>query len=102
MQHPLPKSADLVTPFKLRIVWKDGAVTEHGARDLRLRCPCAGCVDETSGRRILDPASVKDDILLLVVEPVGRYALTFTWSDGHRTGIFSWSYLRGMADGAGA
>ena len=99
MPVPEPKAADLVSPFNLRIRWKDGAVTEHAARELRLRCPCAGCVDETTGRQLLDPASVPQDILLLVVEPVGRYALSFVWSDGHRTGIFSWPYLRQLAAG---
>lgn len=92
--QPLPRSADLVSPFQLRIEWKDGLVTLHGARELRLACPCAGCVEETTGRRLLDPAMVPQDLLLLVVEPVGRYALSFVWSDGHKTGIFSWPYLR--------
>jgi DUF971 family protein len=27
-------------------------------------------------------------------EPVGRYALRFTWNDGHQHGIYSWQYLR--------
>lgn len=102
MQHPLPKSATLTSPFSLRIEWRDGAVTEHAARELRLRCPCAACIEEGTGRKILDPQSVPDDLLLLVVEPVGRYALSFIWSDGHRTGIFAWRYLRGLAADAGA
>jgi DUF971 family protein len=102
MQIPLPKSAELESPFVLRIEWRDGVITRHRARELRLRCPCAGCVDEHSGVRTLDPARVPQDILLLVVEPVGRYALSFVWSDGHKTGIFSWQYLRGMATGAQA
>lgn len=97
LMQPLPKSADLVSPFKLRIEWKDGLVTEHAARDLRLACPCASCVEETTGRKLLDPASVPQDVLLLVVELVGRYALTFVWSDGHKTGIFAWPYLRQLA-----
>ena len=102
MQHPLPRTAALTSPFSLRIEWKDGAVSEHAARDLRCRCPCAGCVEEGTGRRTLDPASVPADILLLVVEPVGRYGLSFVWSDGHKTGIFAWPYLRRLAglDGA--
>jgi DUF971 family protein len=36
--------------------------------------------------------------LLLVavkdIEPVGRYGLRFRWSDGHDTGIYSFSLLR--------
>lgn len=97
MNAPVPKAADLVSPFQLRIRWSDGAVSEYAARALRLACPCASCVEEGSGRKLLDPATVKDDILLLVVEPVGRYALTFVWSDGHKTGIFAWPYLRRLA-----
>ena len=28
------------------------------------------------------------------VTPVGRYAISFTWNDGHSSGIYSWDYLR--------
>lgn len=92
--QPKPRSADLVSPFRLRIEWKDGVVTEHAARDLRLACPCAQCIEEHTGRKVLVPDSVPEDILLLGVETVGRYALSFMWSDGHRTGIFTWPHLR--------
>jgi DUF971 family protein len=102
MHQPLPKKVDLVSPFLLRIQWKDGTVTEHAARDLRINCPCAGCVEESTGRRTLDPATVKADILLLGSELVGRYGLSFMWSDGHKTGIFSWHYLTALAAAAGS
>jgi hypothetical protein len=29
---------------------------------------------------------------------VGRYGLTPTWGDGHRTGIYTWDALRGLCD----
>lgn len=95
---PLPKKADLVTPFLFRIEWKDGAVTEHKARDLRLACPCASCIEEGTGRPLLDPKTVKDDILLFGSELVGRYGLSFFWSDGHKTGIFAWRRLRELGE----
>lgn len=28
------------------------------------------------------------------VTPVGNYAITFTWNDSHKSGIYSWDYLR--------
>ena len=45
------------------IVW-DGAGHEglFPARGLRLRCPCAECVEEMSGRPLLDPARVPHDV----------------------------------------
>jgi len=100
---PTPKKADLVTPFLFRIEWKDGAVSDYQARDLRLACPCASCVDEGTGRPLLDPRTVKSDILLFGAELVGRYGLSFIWSDGHKTGIFAWPKLRQLAGlGTGA
>ncbi len=27
-------------------------------------------------------------------EGVGRYAIRFTWNDGHEHGIYSWEFLR--------
>ncbi|MCA8951878.1 MAG: DUF971 domain-containing protein [Planctomycetes bacterium] len=93
MQQPLPRKADLVSPFTFRIEWKDGTVHDYAARDLRLACPCASCIEEGTGRALLDPSTVREDILILVSELVGRYGLSFVWSDGHKTGIFNWPML---------
>lgn len=96
MEQPLPKKADLVSPFNFRIEWKDGPVHDYPARDLRLACPCAECVDEGTGKALLVPSTVKEDIILLGAELIGRYGLSFYWSDGHKTGIFAWPRLRSM------
>ena len=93
MQQPVPRKAELVSPFTFRIEWKDGVVHDYAARDLRLSCPCAACIEEGTGRALLDPKTVKEDILILGSELVGRYALSFVWSDGHKTGIFAWPLL---------
>ncbi|MEZ5967382.1 MAG: DUF971 domain-containing protein [Planctomycetota bacterium] len=95
-----PKAIDLVGPDRLRIRWQDGVESDYRARDLRLACPCAACVEEWTGRALLDPRQVAEALTLMAVEPVGRYALNFTFSDGHHTGIFSWDLLRQLSDRA--
>jgi DUF971 family protein len=79
---------------RLRIVWGDGVRSEYEPRFLRLRCPCAGCVDEMTGIRTLRPEQVVDGIYPTAIEYVGRYGLQFNWSDGHSTGIYPYDYLR--------
>lgn len=80
--------------LRLRIRWRDGHVSEYQPRDLRLQCPCAGCIEEMTGRPLLDPRTVPEDVYPLEIEYVGRYALRFAWSDRHGTGIFPFDMLR--------
>jgi DUF971 family protein len=79
---------------KLRIVWKDGHTSEYVPRQIRLACPCAGCVDEFTGAPLLDPATVPEGIMPVKIEYVGGYALGFKWPDGHDTGIYPYDLLR--------
>lgn len=78
----------------LRIEWEDGHVSVFIPRQLRMHCPCAGCVDEMTGRRILTEAMVPEGIYPAAIEYVGRYALQFHWSDGHDTGFYPFEMLR--------
>jgi DUF971 family protein len=78
----------------LRIRWRDGHTSFYPPRQLRLACPCAGCVDEMTGRPILQPETVDPDIHPLAIHFVGRYAIRFDWSDGHATGIYPFAFLR--------
>lgn len=83
---------------KLRIRWADGEVSEYEPRFLRLKCPCAGCVDEMTGRRMLTPAMVPEGVYPRAIHYVGRYALQFDWSDGHNTGLYPFELLRRLAE----
>jgi ATP-binding protein involved in chromosome partitioning len=78
----------------LLIEWdQEGHRAFYPARALRLACGCAVCVEEISGRPILDPARVPDDILPRSVALVGTYGLRVQWSDGHGTGIYTFERL---------
>lgn len=78
----------------LRITWEDDRTDEFTYQYLRGACPCASCVDEWTGRRLIDPASIDAAVRPLSVAFVGQYALRFAWSDGHGTGIYTFEALR--------
>ena len=78
----------------LRITWADNHVSNFTASALRRACPCAQCVNEWTGQRVLQPESVSEELIINDLSLVGRYAINFRWSDGHDTGIYSFRYLR--------
>ena len=92
-----PVSLTQPSPELILLGWKDGMESLHRACELRRECPCAGCVDEFTGKQILDPSTVPDDIQITNVEVVGRYALRFRFGDGHDTGLFTFAFLRDLA-----
>lgn len=83
---------------EISINWSDEAKTKYNAASLRRACPCAGCINEWTGEKMLKPESVAEDLSFSSIAVVGRYALNFNFSDGHDTGIFSFNYLRQLAD----
>ncbi len=82
----------------LSVLWEDGHRDDFDVRDLRLACHCALCIEEMSGRPLLDPTSVRPDVAPRVITSVGNYAITINWNDGHSTGIYSFEYLRPLGE----
>lgn len=78
----------------ITFVWEDEHQTELGARELRLSCRCAMCVEEMTGRPLLDPRTVPADVHAVAMDLTGNYAVNIRWSDGHATGIYTWRDLR--------
>lgn len=79
---------------EISIVWSDGKQTVYQAAQLRKACPCASCVNEWTGEKILDDEKIADDLNFNNIGIVGRYALNFNFSDGHNTGIYTFQFLR--------
>ena len=83
---------------QLIVEWTDGHESKHYHKHLREKCPCAlyqGEPDLLGNVKIL-VQSIPDDIRPKEISPVGRYAINIVWSDGHRTGIYTFDYLRGL------
>ena len=97
-----PESIDITPRGEVRILWPGGPEVLIPPVQLRDQCPCAGCIEEGTGRKILDPATIPADIRPLEIKGVGNYAIQIQWSDGHGSGIYTWPLLRrasGLAPG---
>ena len=95
--HVVPKKIELKSRKELFIHWSDDKEGLLATFEARIKCPCAQCVDELTGERRVDPATISPDVWPQEITPVGRYALNFKWSDGHATGIYTFEYLRKLS-----
>jgi len=93
-----PEAIDLLADHAVQVSWPGGKRVAIPARTLRESCPCAGCIEELTGRKLLDPATIPDDIHAVSIQPVGNYAVQIEWSDGHATGLYTWATLRAIGD----
>ncbi|HEY3485852.1 MAG TPA: DUF971 domain-containing protein [Ilumatobacteraceae bacterium] len=82
---------------EVRVTYDDGVVAAFSVVALREACPCAGC----RGRRErgltarVDPGR---DVTIIDASLHGNWGIAIRWSDGHDTGIHSWSNLRAWWD----
>jgi DUF971 family protein len=87
---------------ELAIKWEDRTESFIPLEKLRRHCPCAGCQGEKDimgnlykgPERPLRPNSFEVKSILRV----GTYAIQPVWADGHATGMYSFDYLKRMAD----
>ncbi len=93
-----PREVNTEDPQVTVITWDDGAVMRYPNRYLRSMCPCAQCVNEVTGERMIRIEAIDPGVRILAVSPVGRYALHFQWSDGHGTGLYSFDTLRKLGE----
>ena len=95
---PAPRSIErLPSKRALAIAWPDGLEAQLPYLSLSAACKCSRCVDEITGERILDVEGIDPDIAIDEMQLVGNYALKIRWSDGHDTGLYTWSQLREMS-----
>lgn len=87
---------------EVAILWADGTESYYPMHRLRALSPSA----ETQGEQDLFGNQMGPDnrgkdysgVTVIDWKPVGGYAIQFHFSDGHRTGLYSFPYLREIAD----
>lgn len=79
---------------KLTFRWPDGCEVMISSRDLRLRCRCAQCVDEGSGRPLVEPTKVAPTIRAKRIELVGQYGVSIEWSESPCANIYNFRDLK--------
>ena len=96
-----PTKLELTDQQQLRIEWSDGQRRQYGLRDLRDACPCATCREKQSAAKPMLPILGEAELQPLAIDgmkPVGSYAYTISWSDGHNTGIYTYELLRALGE----
>jgi DUF971 family protein len=86
---------------ELAISWNDNTESYIGLDIMRRACPCAGCGGEPDvlGKVYRPNVTYSDNSFELQgFTLVGGYALQPQWADGHNTGIYSFQYLRRLAE----
>jgi DUF971 family protein len=84
---------------EVAIAWSDGAESYFGSETLRAASPSAENVGE---RDIMgnqyggDGPTEFPGVMVQGWEIVGNYAVRFDFNDGHRTGLYSFEYLRDL------
>jgi len=87
---------------ELAIKWDDGSESFIALETLRRCCPCAVCKGETDilgnvYKNPPQPLTPKAFELIRFIT-VGGYAIQPVWADSHATGIYSFEYLRRVAN----
>ena len=75
----------------LEVGFDDGAVFRIPFELMRVYSPSAEVQGHGPGQEVLQTG--KRGVEIVALEPVGRYAIKPTFSDGHDSGLFTWEYL---------
>lgn len=80
----------------LELDFDDGAAFKLSAEFLRVYSPSAEVRGHAPGQETLQTG--KASVAVDRIEPVGHYAVQIAFDDGHDSGLYTWSYLRDLAE----
>ena len=93
---PIPIEINLQQKSKLlHIVFNDCTECKLSCEFLRVYSPSAEVQGHHPSQAVLQIG--KENVNVVKISPVGQYAIKLHFSDGHDTGLFSWTYLYNLA-----
>ena len=84
------------------VTWSCGREQEIAPVRLRQACRCANCVEETTGKPLLDPNTIPEDIYPEEIHSMGNYAVAINWSDGHDSSIYPYEQIAQLDSSEGS
>lgn len=96
-----PKQIKIIDKSKLYIKWSDDSENTISLKYMRDECPCATCKGETVLFKTYKTAAkniTENSYAVKDIKQVGGYAIQIFWKDGHNTGIYSWDYIKTLAN----
>lgn len=79
---------------RLEVAFDSGESFGFDAEFLRVESPSAEVKGHGPGQEVT--VAGKRQVTIASIEEIGNYAVRLVFSDGHSTGIYSWSTLHGL------
>ncbi len=93
-----PQKIELISDKVVQIIWDDEHESIYFADHLRVNCPCASCEkirnEGPNSQAFKTFVKQAEKVTFRSWQMVGRYAVMFTFSDGHNLGMFQFDELR--------
>lgn len=105
---PVPVLIERDGKSAVLITWSDQQVTRYTTSQLRDACPCATCREKRRGKEANANRDLKSltlpvlsraeasPLTIQAMKPVGTYAYSIAFSDGHSSGIYPFAMLRNL------
>lgn len=99
MERDRVETIEVERASHITIQFSDGVTGRFEVGELRLACPCADCNGKRQRDVSVQPAVERGELVTITDAALsGAFGLDLDWSDGHRAGIFSWTFLRDRLD----
>ena len=82
---------------EIGLTWEEDFFCRLSVMDVRLACPCAHCLHEVTGARLVSRENISEGITLLDMPAVGNYAYRPKFSDNHSSGIYTLELLKELS-----